>query len=222
MGERMSPRLPREHECRQWASEILEHARQTAGPARGPQAEELHRHLSACAACAARWEQQQSLTLAFDKARQAAHDRMPSNGRRAELMQKFAASHRPRSTVARTWLAAAAALLLAVALGYVVLERESAPAGKRTFVAAQAPAAAGQAALDAVSNDDDGFVPVPDAPPLDSGEFVSVVRTELQAPALARMGIYVDAGYGPEVPAEVVVGEDGLPRAVRVIGAIEF
>jgi len=218
MEKRLSHRLPREQECRQWASEIVEYARQTAEPS-----EELRDHLSSCPSCAAGWEQQRSLTLALAKAREAAHDRRPAMARREQLMQQFAAAQRPRYSFARTWLATAAALVLAVGLGYVLLDRDTAPQRRGpSTTASVAPAAKEQTAVDPASNDDDGFVPVPDAPPLASGEFVSVVQTELQAPALARMGIYVDASFGPEVPAEVMVGEDGLPRAVRVIGAIEF
>ena len=218
MEERIRQGLRTRRECRRWVSEIVEDACRTAEPN-----SELRRHLSACAACTARWEQQRSLTLAFEQARQAARDRIPASGRREQLMQQFAAGHRPKYSLARTWLAAAAALLLAVALGYAVLDRGGAPAGKRPSLAANVvPPVVEETAAEPASSDDDGFVPVPDAPPLASGEFVSVVRTELQAAALARMGIYVDASYGLEVPAEVEVGEDGLPRAVRVIGAIEF
>ena len=71
-----------------------------------------------------------------------------------------------------------------------------------------------------VSNND--FVEVPYAPPLATGEFVRIVRTELRTTALARMGIYVDAAGADEIPADVLLGEDGFPRGVRVLDALDF
>jgi hypothetical protein len=69
--------------------------------------------------------------------------------------------------------------------------------------------------------DDDGFLPVPYAPPLAAGEFIRVVRTELRPIALARMGIDVDS-YPDEIAADVALGEDGFPRAVRLLGEKQF
>jgi hypothetical protein len=111
-------------------------------------------------------------------------------------------------------LSAAAVLLLTIAVGY----------GWRTTrrpVAIEASVA--EAALPADEQiDDNGFVAVPYAPPLATGEFVRVVRTELQPIALAHMGIYVDAADSSEIPADVMLGEDGFPRAVRVVEEMQF
>jgi hypothetical protein len=57
---------------------------------------------------------------------------------------------------------------------------------------------------------------------LATGEFVRVVRTELRPTALARMGVYVDAAETDEIPADVLLGEDGFPRGVRVLEAVDF
>jgi hypothetical protein len=51
---------------------------------------------------------------------------------------------------------------------------------------------------------------------------VQVVRTELRPTALARMGIYVDAIDADAIPADVMLGEDGFPRGVRVLEAVDF
>jgi hypothetical protein len=133
--------------------------------------------------------------------------------RRDEILREFERMH-PR--VSQRWprwaLAAAAMLMLTFGLGRV-LWNGSHPGTPRTTAAVES------------SNDADennGFVPVPYAPPLAANEMVSVVRTELEPTALARLGILVDASYGNEIPAEVEVGEDGLPRAVRVIETAEF
>ena len=64
---------------------------------------------------------------------------------------------------------------------------------------------------------DEGFIAVPYAPPLAAGEFVKIVRTELQPIEIARMGLPVDMAHAADIAADVLVGEDGLPRAVRVI-----
>jgi hypothetical protein len=62
----------------------------------------------------------------------------------------------------------------------------------------------------------DGFIPVPYVPPLAAGELVSVVHTELYPLELARLGVSVDPSWATELPADLLVGEDGFPRAVRV------
>ena len=49
------------------------------------------------------------------------------------------------------------------------------------------------------------------------GEFVRIVRTELDREALAGMGIDIETADGAEVPADVLLGEDDLPRGVRVL-----
>ncbi len=55
----------------------------------------------------------------------------------------------------------------------------------------------------------DDFIAVPYAPPLAQGELVRVFRTELYPEALTSLGIDYDPATGSNIPAEVVVGEDG-------------
>ena len=69
---------------------------------------------------------------------------------------------------------------------------------------------------------EDEFVAVPFAPPLAAGEFVTVVRMELRPAALARMGMDVDVTAANDIPADVLVGQDGSPRAVRVLDEVQF
>jgi hypothetical protein len=90
-------------------------------------------------------------------------------------------------------------------------------------VASQPAGAAAQAEVQSdadVSEDGDGqydgFIPVPYVPPLAAGELVSVVHTELYPLELARLGVSVDPSWATELPADLLVGEDGFPRAVRV------
>ena len=70
--------------------------------------------------------------------------------------------------------------------------------------------------------DENDFVEVPYAPPLATGELVSVVRTELRPAALARMGINIDNAVSDEILADVLLGEDGFPRGVRLVETAGF
>ncbi len=63
---------------------------------------------------------------------------------------------------------------------------------------------------------EEGFIEVPYAPPLAQGELVRVIHTELQPAALASMGVNVDPSWTTELPADLLLGQDGFPRAVRV------
>lgn len=193
--------------CRRWIPEIVECAR---GGSRLDG--ELQRHLVGCSACSERFEAELRLTSELHIARGLARERQRSSARRDRLMREFQLAHRS-SFLGRFpgWLKAAvpAAAVLVVALGLLF-----SPQPKN--VVSDAAADAGDLTADS------GFVPIPYALPAASGEFVSVVRTELQPAALAHMGIYVDAGYAGGIPADVLVGEDGLPRAVRVIDGADF
>jgi len=68
----------------------------------------------------------------------------------------------------------------------------------------------------ALSSDD--FIAVPYTPPLAQGELVRVVHADLYPEAFASMGIDIDPASASNIPADVVVGEDGIPRAVRITG----
>jgi hypothetical protein len=67
---------------------------------------------------------------------------------------------------------------------------------------------------------EDGYTPVPYTPPLAPGERLSVMHAELYPAALTTLGVSVDTAEIPAatatVHADVVIGEDGLPRAVRL------
>jgi hypothetical protein len=107
---------------------------------------------------------------------------------------------RKRRTAPLRWAwSAAAALLLAAVIG---VWRPGPPL-----------AAGGADSTEALED----FVPVPFSPPLATGESVQVVRLELTGAELARMGIELPGGYGEEFDADVVLSEDGLPRAVRLL-----
>ncbi len=210
----------RKAECRTWVSDLVEFARVGLEPDAA-----LGEHLRECPRCAERWEDQRRLTSRFQAlqaaAREAGTARPSVEARRAMLLMRFEQTKRSRPLWGlKTALAAAAAVVLAVALGYLWRTSAGHVQVLRRTTAAVAVPLSGHG-IETLSPDNGEFVAVPYAPPLAAGELVSVVRTELQATALARMGFEMDtaglAGAAGPVQADVVMGDDGLPRAVRVI-----
>ncbi|MEP6714678.1 MAG: hypothetical protein ABJC09_03835, partial [Terriglobia bacterium] len=70
--------------------------------------------------------------------------------------------------------------------------------------------------LDAFETQEDGFIAVPYVPPLAAGELVRVVHAELYPSALASLGVNVDPSWTTGIAADLLMGEDGFPRAVRL------
>lgn len=197
-------------ECRVWIAEIVERARTAPEPGA-----ELQQHLKSCPRCREQWEAQRRLTSHFDAARLRA-SAIPVSPRREQIVREFERMHRSPIHGPLVWVLAAAALVI---LSIGVLSRWSSgghPANATVAVHQDG------VAMEELADDNDEFVPVPYALPLARGEFVSVERTSLQPTALARMGFPIDPAWGSEVPADVLVGQDGLPRAVRLVGALEF
>lgn len=211
-------------DCEASIVKLIERARVGLDP--GP---DLDAHLKQCERCRNRWDDEQDLTTQFRTIRLTAAAQWTADGRRESLLREFDARHR-RSWLNRA-LSAAAVLALAVGLGW--LWRGSMPGDGRSALPANAqqkppitlPGDWDASHVDLVESayleatpDDADFIAVPFAPPLAAGEMVRVVRTELRPMALARMGFDVDAEAG-EIPADVIIGEDGFPRAVRLVNA---
>jgi len=202
--------------CSERIVELVECARHRTQPDR-----ELRAHLSICGHCSERWDREQQLTAQFRAIRLRAALRSPDS-RRESLMRDFARIHRRPAAQRWVWtLAAAAALLLAVFIGH--------EAGKRTRKAVSPAAVRShdesvlyEASLDASALSSDDFIAVPYTPPLAPGEMVRVVHADLYPEALASMGVEVDPSWAGNLPADVVVGEDGLPRAVRIAENSQF
>jgi hypothetical protein len=176
-------------------------------------------HLKHCQACFELWEAERNLSDQLRLIRIAASTRRSSAASRDMLMRKFAEKH--QSSAHRRWLwsiAAAAALLLAALLIQSVERRPRPGDSAQTDLQAEAGAQGDfqfQADLQA-DTQYDGFIAVPYVPPLATGELVSVVHTELYPAALASLGVSVDPAWATELPADLLLGQDGFPRAVRV------
>lgn len=192
--------------CRKWTVEIVERARSGSEPGA-----DLLQHLRECSRCSERREDEQRLAGQFRVLRDAARLRRPGGARRSRILDEFDAAHRRTVRPLLKWAMAAAAVLLLAVGSFEMWRTHRIPAAPQSTTAEES------AEIEDLPVDGSGFVAVPYAPQLAAGEFVSVVRTELQPTALARMGFDVDASYATEIPADVVVGEDGLPRAVRLI-----
>jgi hypothetical protein len=203
--------------CTEQMAELVECARRGMEPGY-----DLREHLVGCPRCAERWDAERGLSERFGAMRTEAAALNADNPRRAflrdDLMRRFAAldfARQRRKTAARSWgmgLAAAAAVVLAVFAGQIAGTRSHRPPAPIAEAAADSVEFSGDAAE--LSSDD--FIAVPYTPPLAQGELVRVVHADLVPEALASLGIDVDPASSGNVPADVVVGEDGIPRAVRI------
>jgi hypothetical protein len=188
--------------CKEWTWEITERSR--IGAAVSPA---LSHHLAECPQCAERWEAEAELSRGIRHVRVSAAHLRSSEDARARLVAEF--GERRRGVLVRRGLIWATAALATFFL--VGVWRQGKWAGQRS---APPPVAIAQVFAEDLMTDE--FVPVPYAAPLAPGEYVEVVQTELTPAALARMGFVIRAASASVVPTDLMVGQDGLPRAVRV------
>jgi hypothetical protein len=202
--------------CKQQTAALVELARHGDKPGAA-----LRAHLASCEACEARWQAELALAEQFRSMRvmamaNSAASQTRRDIRAAGLMKTMVQRTEPLAMPARVlsprWmLSAAAAVLLAVGIGYFVGARHSA-----------APLDSGSPVYEAnlQANLDDDFVDVPFALPPVPGEVVRIVHSNLNAEELATMGINLDIDPDSDsVGADVMIGEDGFPRAVRLTDA---
>ena len=208
--------------CESIRTELTEVAR-GKGSAAG-----LSAHLSQCAGCSRFLETQRALTAALQRL-EAEADAIPAMPGAALLME-FDATHRSRKQPLRRWipLAIAAALAGAVAIGWFAREKPVQQTVKSAhstgvvgtlrvslpLVLSPARRRAKQRARNRVAP----FVQIPYTLPLDPYERSTVMRMEMPVAALIAAGVPVTAvNAGGRARADVLVGEDGRARAVRVI-----
>jgi hypothetical protein len=220
--------------CTDRIEEIVESARRGGKPDA-----DLDAHLASCSECSERWKAECELTSHFRVMRIHALARRPAGPARfldrngETLVREFERRHSktPMATRAASWawtLAAAAALLLAVGVGRELGRRSSghsvAPPVRSTGFtrgARESGTILYEASMDTAALSGDDFIAVPYAPPLATGELVRVVRTDLYPEALANMGIDLNPEWAGDMAADVVVGQDGFPRAVRIAGGTQ-
>ena len=194
--------------------------RLAAPPGREPEASgEESAHLAGCPVCSARMARQRELAAGL---RRMAEDfgemRAPARVE-ARLLRAFRAQsgiaipkERNRWLLPLCWAAAATLLLAAAAL---FLGGGSQPAPHRQMAAVSEPvyAADVDASAEAVP---DGFIPLPNAERIGPNDDVNLVRVEVPRSTMVELGVAVSADRGSDrVEADVLLGSDGLARAVR-------
>jgi hypothetical protein len=184
----------------------------------------LQAHLSVCSECEERWQAELALTeqfrgmraqaMAADAASQARRDLRAAALMRKVEQRKPILEFRSRPL---TWaLSAAAAVLLAIGVGY------GAGARARTHVVRNPQSVIYEASADLSGSD---FIAIPYALPLVPGEVIDIEHSDLGPQDLVSMGlsaIGIDMDDDADVSADVVVGQDGFPRAVRINSPTQF
>ncbi|MGB7762009.1 MAG: hypothetical protein WBL61_19415 [Bryobacteraceae bacterium] len=176
-----------------------------AGPEPG---EGFDTHLAACPSCAARWAAERPVTAGLRLlAAEMKHVSAPPRVE-ARLVRAYRERYRRRvpapREVHRWWAAAAALLLVAGALSMGVRQPPSLVAAN----SAVAPAG--------IEEEEGAFLPLPNAAGFPQDEDVDLVRVELPRSATTALGMPAsDDSDAESVEAEVLVGPDGMARAVR-------
>jgi len=185
----------------------------------------LDAHLNECAACRAYVQQQQGLTCELERLAAATAGVGTRQRLEEQLLDALRAGHTGHPAAGavmtastRRWvpIAAAAAAMLAILAGWWLL---SGPPPSRTAAGNGAtlsnPAPGNPPRTVSIS----GFVPLPGAEVLPAFESGAIVRVEIPLPLLPAYGIDVtpDVRDGP-VPADLLVAQDGWPRAIRLAG----
>jgi hypothetical protein len=179
-----------------------------------------HNHAKECPACAALLEQQRRLaaglrTMAFDMRSVAAPARVEANlvaAFRREMAPARPRALRVRWTPVFSWAAAAAAMAVITVGVWLAPWRHAAapPTHHNTSSAVELASLADDGA------DDDGFIPLPNTERVGPNDDVHVVQMELTRSAMLVVGLDVSPDRVSEpVEAEVMLGPDGLARAVR-------
>ncbi len=183
-------------------------------------------HAAGCAACAALLDGHKALTRGL-RSLASQQERIKAPGRvEARLLAAFRgeaglASPAPTRrwwTPLATW-GAAAALVAAAVLVFIVRER---PLQKPQDLAVASELAGtdwtAEAAAGGLPGAEDEFIPLPNARRLAPNEEVNMVRVEMPRSAMIALGFTVPAERAEErVQADVVLGSDGLARAVRFL-----
>jgi hypothetical protein len=177
-----------------------------------------HEHLKQCPQCAGLIDRQRRLAsglraMAHEMSGVAAPARVEANLIDAFRREMAPAGPRlvrmPRLPVF-SWVAAAAAVI-AMAVWVAPRRHTPPPAAHHTPVAQLE-----LASLVDDGADDDGFIPLPNAERVGPNDDVHVVRMELARSAMLVVGLDVSPERVSErVEADVMLGPDGLARAVR-------
>jgi hypothetical protein len=190
----------------------------------GAQPGERQRHLAACTACAAQMQQRSSLAGALLALAAESRGAEAPARLEARLVAAFRAHHgrpalpkQPLWSQAALWASAAATVVLALFLVNGHQPQAPRPHLQNTMELAALQDAA---VIDENTLDDRtaGFIPLPNAASLAPNEEVNLVRVDVPRSAMMAVGLVVSEERALErVQADVMLGADGLPRAVRFL-----
>jgi hypothetical protein len=162
---------------------------------------EVDRHLRECPACAARLDDERAMSSALRRLAQDTAEPASNPADEKAVLAAFDAFWaQPRSrTPMRRWLplAAAAILVLAATLTWIIAHRPK-----------PAPPLAALPATE--------FVPWPGASSLPTFESGRLMRMELPTSMAVSLGLAPPPSQTGVVTADVLVGQDGYARAVRL------
>ncbi len=226
--------------CREFAGVVHELARREQ---MDPAVAAIARaHAEACPHCGCRLAEAERLAALVHTAAAESHRLSSPAGLETELLGAFRREQASRRNIqahsrlgwrmALGWAGAGAAVAL---LGFVLLHRApdhrpspmvrasaeapavSTPAARQVAAVALPPvrSAPVQARQTELTSE---FVPVPYSGGLAPGDSAVIVRVQVPRTALAELGYPVDETQGNGmVQADLLVGEDGWPRAVRIV-----
>jgi len=179
-------------------------------------------HAEGCLRCAARLDDERAVTngLRAFAARTAGAEAPPRV--EAALLRALrdpegvgGDAGRPSRSIELLLLAAAAAILAAIVVVPPRDGRLAAPAPS-TYAAAVAPATP-EAPAAALAGENAEFVSLSYGEDLRELDSLQVMSVELPRTALAALGWPADSGQAGSVKAEVIVGHDGVARAIRFV-----
>jgi hypothetical protein len=195
---------------RRFDEAIVELAR--GASVRAEVAREVEHHLAVCDRCAAVLRRERLVTSGLRGLAGMAAGAGASHATRERVLAAFAARQERQPAAwsfSPAWLAAAAALILAsIGSGWAAWHVRT---PRPQLAAGGAPLTHGERVLE-------GFIPLPAAggmPDLESGY---IVRVDLPVGALPAFGIeFIPDPGSIQVQADLVVGQDGQPRAIRLV-----
>jgi hypothetical protein len=183
-------------------------------------------HLSHCSHCAGL---QESWQAAREELRLLSEETLEARApARVEmrLRQEFRTRHRTmvvrRTAVVASWALASAAILVGALGSWNWLQARRLETNKQSVVATNAPLTSGAASqsqsADSLSAGDDSaeFTPLPGTT-LEETEDTSIFHVRMQRGSLGALGLPVnEARAGEWIQVDLLVGNDGLPQAVRL------
>lgn len=189
-------------------------------------------HADACADCDKLLASAQQLNSSLLALAAADRDAEMPESAKPELMAAFHKQHAPRRpmpSLQTRWFAAiglAAALLMGLVLyhfgGFTAVHNiwahKTAPAAEQSTPQNASVVAAQDADSQTEAENVTAFVDLPFADPWTSDDDEAVLRVDVPQSTLAAYGLPVsEPNRDDQVTAEFIVGEDGVPRAVRLV-----